>query len=380
MPSFFLAWQYLRKRRGQAAAMIAGVALALFLPLATHWLVNAFDQAIGARAAATPLVVGAKGSRFDLVLHGLYFRAQVDGNMTQGDLNALREKHGNDLTYAIPIHRRFTARKKPVVGTSLDYFTFRKLHLAEGEQIALLGDCVLGAAAAARLGLRPGGKLKTDRENLFDLAGEYPVQLNVSGVLAPSGTADDETVFVDVKTSWIIAGIGHGHDSNASANTSAKLVKTHLEITSDNISSFHFHGDPGNFPLTAILVAPSTPKSMALIRSDYEKHERLQALKPPEVVEEMMGMVLRVRQFMDANYAFVAITTALLLLLIVALSRRLRAKEMETMFLLGCSRGTLITLQVAELTIIFASSAVLALLAAWASVAWAQDYLNTLTG
>ena len=94
----------------------------------------------------------------------------------------------------------------------------------------------------------------------------------------------------------------------------------------------------------------------------------------------MMGMVLRVRQFMDANYAFVAITTALLLLLIVALSRRLRAKEMETMFLLGCSRGTLITLQVAELTIIFASSAVLALLAAWTSVAWAQDYLNTLTG
>ena len=380
MPSFFLAWQYLRKRRGQAAAMIAGVALALFLPLATHWLVNAFDQAIGARAAATPLVVGAKGSRFDLVLHGLYFRAQVDGKMTQGDLNALREKRGNDLTYAIPIHRRFTAREKSVVGTSLDYFTFRKLRLAEGEQIALLGDCVLGAAAAARLGLRPGGKLKTDRENLFDLAGEYPVQLNVSGVLAPSGTADDETVFVDVKTSWIIAGIGHGHDSNVSANTSAKLVKTHLEITSDNISSFHFHGDPGNFPLTVILVAPSTPKSMALIRSDYEKHERLQALKPPEVVEEMMGMVLRVRQFMDANYAFVAITTALLLLLIVALSRRLRAKEMETMFLLGCSRGTLITLQVAELTIIFASSAVLALLAAWASVAWAQDYLNTLTG
>ena len=106
MPNFFLAWQYLRKRRGQAAAMIAGMALALFLPLATHWLVNAFDQAIGARAAATPLVVGAKGSRFDLVLHGLYFRAQVDGNMTQGDLYALREKHGNDLTYAIPIHRR----------------------------------------------------------------------------------------------------------------------------------------------------------------------------------------------------------------------------------------------------------------------------------
>ena len=59
MPSFFLAWQYLRRHRLQAAVMIAGVALALFLPLATHWLINAFDQAIGARAAATPCAVCA---------------------------------------------------------------------------------------------------------------------------------------------------------------------------------------------------------------------------------------------------------------------------------------------------------------------------------
>ena len=380
MPSFFLAWQYLRRRRLQAAVMIAGVTLALFLPLATHWLVNAFDDAIGARAAATPLVLGAKGSRFDLVLHGLYFRAEVDGNLTQGDLAELNEKRGNDLTFAIPIHRRFSAREQPVVGTSLDYFAFRELQMAEGDSLALLGDCVLGASAAASLDLHPGDKLKTDRDNLFDLAGEYPVQLNVTGVLAPSGTADDEAVFVDMKTSWIIAGIGHGHDENASTATSAKLVKTFLEITPENIFTFHFHGEPESYPLTAILIAPRNPKSMALIRNDYAQHQRLQALKPPVVVDEMMGMVMRVRQFLDANYALVAGATGLLLALIVALSRRLRAREMETLFLLGCSRGTQFALQAAELLIIFAAAIVLALAAAWATVGWARDYLNTLAG
>ena len=380
MPSCFLAWQYLRKRRLQAAVMIAGVALALFLPLATHWLVNAFDEAIGARAAATPLVLGAKGSRFDLVLHGLYFRAQVDGNLTQGDLIELNEKRADNLAYAIPLHRRFTAREQPVVGTSLDYFAFRELQLAEGDSLALLGDCVLGASAAEQLGLRPGGKLKTDRDNLFDLAGEYPVQLNVTGVLAASGTADDEAVFVDVKTSWIIAGIGHGHDENTSTTASAKLVKKHLEISPDNIGSFHFHGDPDQFPLTAILVKPGSDKSAALLLAGYQNHDRLQALKPPEVVDEMMGMVMRVRQFLDANYALVAGATGLLLALIVALSRRLRAREMETLFLLGCSRGTQFALQAAELLIIFAAAIVLALAAAWATVGWARDYLNTLAG
>jgi len=94
----------------------------------------------------------------------------------------------------------------------------------------------------------------------------------------------------------------------------------------------------------------------------------------------MMDMVMSMRKFLYANYALVATATGLLLILIVGLSRRLRALEMETMFLLGCSRSSLFGLQAAELAIIFAASIALALLAAWASVAWAQDYLNTLTG
>lgn len=383
MPSFFLAWQYLRKQRLQAMVMIAGVALALFLPLATHWLIDAFDQAIKSRAKATPLVLGAKGSRFDLVLHSLYFRAQVDGTMTQGDLAALRtNEFGKNLAYSIPIYRQFNVRKKPLVGTSLDYFTFRKLHIAEGEQMALLGDCVLGARAAEELDLSPGSKVKTDSGNPFDFAGKYPLQLNVTGILTPNGTTDDQAVFVDVKTVWILRDIIHGHDENASNAMSKNLLKTHLEITPDNIDSFHFDGDPNRSPLTAILPVPvlNDTKTKTLLLGHYQHHDRLQARKPLEVVADMMGMVMRVRDFLDANYAFVATTTALLLALIVALSRRLRAREMKTMFLLGCSRGTLLALQAAELTIIFAISATLALLAAWTLVTWAQDYLNTLTG
>ena len=40
MPSCFLAWQYLRHRRLQAAVMIAGVALALWVggPGAVFWM------------------------------------------------------------------------------------------------------------------------------------------------------------------------------------------------------------------------------------------------------------------------------------------------------------------------------------------------------
>ena len=380
MNSLWLAWLYLRRRRVAAGVMVTGVALALYLPLAAHWAADAFDKALGARAAATPMIVGARGSRFDLVLHGLYFRARSEGTVAHGEFTALRDAgHGR----VIPLHVQFTAGGQPVVGTSLDYFGFRELQMARGESMALLGDCVLGANAAHELNLSPGDKLKTDRKNLFDLAGDYPLQLNVSGVLSATGTADDEGVFVDVKTAWIIAGHGHGHDeseSNATNSPSAKLVKTHLEITLKNMGTFHFHGDTTALPLTAILVEPMDAKGTAMVLGRYQHSDQLQALKPPVVVNEMMGMVMRVRQFLDANYVMVAGAMGMLLALIVALSRRLRSREMETLFLLGCSRGTQFALQAAELLIIFATAIALALAAAWATVGWARDYLNTLAG
>jgi len=377
MPSYFLAWKYLCARRGQTAIMLAGMTLALYLPLATHWLVDRFDRDIRARAEATPLVIGAKGSRFDLVLHSLYFRSRVDGTVPYGEVRALRDAK---LGKVYPLHGKFTARDQRVIGIAPDYLNFRGMPLAQGRSLQYLGDCVLGATAAEQLKLQPGGKLRTDRDNLFDLAGEYPVQLNVVGVLAPVGTADDEAVFVNLKTAWVIAGIWHGHegDSNQTHDTSQKFVKKYLEFTEANRGSFHFHGKPEKFPLTAIVLAPTDAKAMALALNHYQADEKLQALKPPMVVGELMSTVTRVVQMLDANFMLMAVGTGLLMALIVLLSRRLRTREMETLFLLGCDRQTQLAMQAAELAILFAAAASLASLAAWFTAVWAGDRLLTL--
>ena len=41
--------------------------------------------------------------------------------------------------------------------------------------------------------------------------------MRVTGVLAATGTADDEAVFADIKTAWLIEGLAHGHDDVADA-------------------------------------------------------------------------------------------------------------------------------------------------------------------
>lgn len=378
MPSLFLAWRYLRARPGQSAVMILGLALALYLPLVTHRLVDEFDRAIGARAASTPLVIGPKGSRFDLALHGLYFRARNNGTVPYSEYTQLGDRHRATV---IPLHCKFTAKGYPVVGTNVDYFHFRKLRLRQGDQMRQYGDCELGATVAAELGLGPGDTILTDRDNLFDLAGEYPLQLNVTAILAPSGTPDDSAVFVDLETAWIIEGIGHGHDPDLDHNgTSPKLIKTHLEITPKNVGSFHFHGEPDTFPLTALIARPQDDKAQALLLAGYQDHASLQALKAPNVMAELMGMILRVRDFLDAHHTLVAGAMTALLAMIIALSRQLREMEMETLTLLGSGRGFQWALQITELTIILSIAIVCAWGASVLTVRLAAAYLHSLTG
>ncbi|MCS5643978.1 MAG: hypothetical protein NZ807_12050 [Dehalococcoidia bacterium] len=377
MPSFFLAWQYVKNHKCQSLAMVFGIALTLYLPLVTHQLINRFDVSIHERASNTPLIIGAKGSRFDLVLHGLYFRSKVNNPISYADYQDFSEA---DYGPAVPIYAQFSAKGYPVVGTTVDYFHFRKLRIRQGKTMKLLGDCELGAKVADQLGLAPGDTLMTDRENLFDLAGDYPSKLNITAVLAPSNTADDNAVFVNLKTAWIIAGIGHGHDDQNSTHLSTILVKKHLDFTQKNLGSFHFHGDPKSFPLSAIIAEPQGEKALALTLNHYQQNDRLQALKALKTVQEMMGMVIRVRQFLDANYTLITTAMLVLLGLIITLSRQIRKKEMETMFLLGCSRRAVLALQTTELLILFAAAISLALAMTVITLNLVNEFPRMLTG
>lgn len=77
---------------------------------------------------------------------------------------------------------------------------------------------------------------------------------------------------------------------------------------------------------------------------------------PAQVITELMGIVLKIKTFFDANMIIIGISTFLLLLLVIVLSLRLRQNEMQIMFKIGCSRWTTVGFQLSELSIIFTIS------------------------
>lgn len=386
-----LAWRYLLFHRGKSILLVAGLTVALALPMVVRSAVSMLEEEMFRRAEATPVVVGARGSRFDLALHALNFRTAPPGFIPQSERRELEKLSGLRV---LPLHARFTARGFPVVGTTLDYFDFRGLEIVEGHGLVRLGDAVLGAEVAARLEVSPGDWLRTDRENFFDLAGTQPLELRVVGMLAPSDSPDDRAVLVDLRTAWILEGIGHGHDDVAQELDedwvlereedhvrSAPVIPTHQRITSDNLHTFHFHGEPGTFPLTAVLVDPVDDRSRTLLLGRYAADDsEYQALRPPHVVAEIMEMVIRLKRFFDWHHLFLIGVTVLFIGLVMMLSLRLRKAEITTMIYLGCRRGTILTLQLLELGSLLVVALGAAMLVNWASRWLLAGWIQTLSG
>lgn len=379
--AFYLALRSLRWYRGRAITIVLCLALTLWLPVTVRLLLNQFREEITLRADTTPLVVGARGSRIDLALHALYFDIQPPAMTSAAEADAIQQ---SGLANAVPLHIRYQTQSRngwpgvPIVGTSPEYFEFRRLRVAEGRPVALLGECMVGAEAARRLNLRPGDSILSAPRNAFNLAGDYPLKLNVTGILEPSYSSDDDVVFTDTRTVWVIDGIGHGHQDltqpaddalllsrDRTAVTASAAVLPYTEITAANVDSFHFHGEPENFPLTAVLAIPDSEKSRTLLLGRYASGQRsAQCLKPPEVVDELLSVVFRIEQLVWISSLVATSATALLLGLVLSLSLRLRAAEMQTMFRLGCSRFTVVRLLASEVVLMLAAGTTVALLAA----------------
>jgi putative ABC transport system permease protein len=194
--------------------------------------------------------------------------------------------------------------------------------------------------------------------------------MRAAGVLRRAHAPDDLAVFVDLRTAWIIGGLGHGHQDLATVEDQDVLLKAegneytanakllqYNEITEANLDSFHFHGDTSRFPISAIIAVPNDTKSADLLRGRFlSADETCQILRPVDVIRDLTGTLFRIEGILQSVFGMLGFATVLLVALVIMLSLRLRQREMQTMFKLGCSRSMIAGLVTAELGIIVAAS------------------------
>lgn len=376
--------------------LVLSLTLTLFLPMVTFLAVDQVNRHLYARSRTTPILVGSKGSPFLLTFNSLYYKTSVTEPLRYGAYVQLKENLEGTV---IPLHTFHSVREIPVVGTSFDYFGFRGLEPAEGTLPRLLGDAVLGASAARRLKARVGGSVISDATSIYDISAEYPLKMRVTGVLKPTGTPDDNVVFVDLKTAWVVDGLCHGHENlggpaidmddpaqnpddavlfvEASEIVYNSLLKKYNEITPENVHTFHFHGDRDDFPLSAVIAVPATYREEVMsLLTRLNLTRDLQAVRPTEKVQEILNILLDVKRIFDGFSVLVLVSTAAFMVLVVSLQIRQRRGERLILYRIGGGRYTVQALLGLEVLMLLLISLALAVLLSLGALAVIRAYIT----
>jgi putative ABC transport system permease protein len=369
--SSILAFKYIYFHQFRSLMLIGSVGIIIWLPAGLQKLIHESESLMNKRALSTPLIVGAQGSSADLVINTLYFRNDKTETIPAKTADKLQSL-GYGMT--IPIACMFSARNFPIVGTDPDYFSFRNMNIARGRSISYLGECALGSAVSEELGIGVGDSIISSPTNITDLAGVYPLKMTVVGVFEPTETPDDRAIFTDIKTNWVIMGLGHGHQ-DLTKNRDKDIVVERKEnevkagaklymynsVNADNMDSFHFHGNTDDYPISSVIVVPDDHKSETILLGKFASGMFTeQAVVPVRIVQDLLQSIFRIEKIFNTIFILVGAATLIILILIVTLSVRLRKNEIYTMFMLGSAKFKTVEIIGLEMLMLTAGSLIFA--------------------
>jgi putative ABC transport system permease protein len=171
-------------------------------------------------------VLGARGSKLQLVLNAIFHLEASPGNLPDSDYEYIRRHPAVKL--AIPIAVGDNLRGYRIVGTIPEFFT--QVEYVPGKHFAFASgklfdpaqkEAVLGSFAARRLGLGVGDTFHPFHGLVYDAANQHPETYTVTGVLAPSNTPADKVVWIPLHGLQTMT----GHDPRAATDISAVLIQ-----------------------------------------------------------------------------------------------------------------------------------------------------------
>lgn len=129
------------------------------------WVLKDQSRAFTGVNARFDAVLGARGSKLQLVLNTLFHLEESPGNIPFSDFTQIRSNGAVQVAIPIALGDNFQGYR--IVGTTTNLFTEvehapgRRFDLASGRVFdAGLREAVVGSYAAERLGLRPGARFR----------------------------------------------------------------------------------------------------------------------------------------------------------------------------------------------------------------------------
>lgn len=374
-----MTFYHLIRNKTASLLMLLALSITFYFPMLSNALSSLLYEHMMSRAESTPLIVVAKGSRFQSVLNTIYFKTDTLETLPKRVFDDLRKRENIEV---IPIFNVFTAQVSirgqfqsvPIIATTQDYLSFRNLNFEKGDMFLFPGEVVIGHRLARETGLTVGDTILSEITSLINLNAIHPLRLKIVGVLKETGTEDDSMIFSDLKSGWIMTGSFHGHgspvelgedyilDEDGRVVTMKGNVITYTQVDESNLSSFHFHGDPGELPLTSIIVIPKDERAGIITAGRINARGDYSAYRPASVMEEFFGLIFAINKIFNSYFILVMSAVSCFIAIIILLSARLRRDEFKTIQTLGGSRFVACKLFLCEYSILLVGSLLLAFL------------------
>ncbi|GAA5164319.1 ABC transporter permease [Viridibacterium curvum] len=226
-------------RRGALLLTLASITLASLLLLGVSQVRQDVRERFSASVSGTDLIVGPRGSSLSLMLYAVFHMGEASQNMSWASAQWL-EKHPA-VRWTLPVSLGDSHKGFPVLATEARYFELFRygddatLRITQGAPFKGLFDVVLGAQVARELGYQPGSRLiLTHGSDAIEGADHADKPFTVTGILAPTGTPADRTLFISLQAmeaihlDWQgapIAGMGAGQGATPGFRIPAEFAQ-----------------------------------------------------------------------------------------------------------------------------------------------------------
>jgi putative ABC transport system permease protein len=217
----------LRQHALSTVVSALSVALAGGLVMSTWVVKDQAQKAFTGADAGFDAVLGARGSKLQLVLSAIFHVEESPGNVAWSDY--LEIQADPSVEAAIPMATGDNYRGYRIVGTTTNLFG--DVEYAPGQRFTVrepgrvfdpeLREAVVGSFVAARLGLRRGDRFQPYHGLRFEGAHQHGETYVVVGVLEPTSTPVDRVIWIPLKGVQLMS----GHDPASADELSAVLVK-----------------------------------------------------------------------------------------------------------------------------------------------------------
>lgn len=223
-----LIYRSLRQHALSTLVTAGGIALAAGL-LLTVWVVKTQSQAVfAATNSGFDAVLGARGSKLQLVLNAIFHLEASPGNITAQDFEQIRRHPAVRAAIPLALGDNYQgwriAGTVPALFSDIEYLPGRKYAVGAGGRFFAIGrhEAVVGSYAARRLGWTTGTTFHPAHGVAFNPeAHEHEEEYTVVGVLEPTNTPVDRVIWIPLEGVQTMS----GHNPLAATELSAVLIQ-----------------------------------------------------------------------------------------------------------------------------------------------------------